>query len=68
MVKNEIVDKFLKTNVKIHNSLERLKALDKEREDIKQEYERLGTITPQLSARMQKNIDDYDNLLKEAKG
>lgn len=65
--KNQVVDKFLKTNVKIHNSLERLKVLDQERAQIKQEYERLGTITPELSVRMQKNVEDYDNLLKQVK-
>lgn len=67
MKNNELLNQWLLVNTELHNSLEELKTLDAEREQIKATFGKTGKITPKLNEQMQNSIKKYENLLEKIK-
>lgn len=67
MKNDELLNQWLLVNTELHNSLEELKTLDAEREQIKATFEETKTITPKLNEQMQNSIKKYENLLEKIK-
>lgn len=63
---SKIYDEWLKVNVELHNKLEELKKLDKERATLIKEAEDVE-LTEELKKKMNLSVAKYENLLEEIK-
>jgi len=63
---SKVYDEWLKVNVELHNKLEELKKLDKERTTIIKEAEGVE-LTEELKKKMNLSVLKYEKLLEEIK-
>ena len=63
---SKIYDEWLKINVEIHNKLEKLKKLDKEKDNLIKEAENKG-LTEEIKVSMNRSVSKYNLLLEEIK-
>jgi len=63
---NKIYDEWLKINVEIHNRLEALKKIDKEREQLLKEAEDKG-LSEEIKNKMNDSLNKYNLLLEETR-
>jgi hypothetical protein len=63
MIDTKIYDEWLKINVELHNKLEKLSILEKEKGALIKEAEL--NFSDELKKKMNKNINEYELLLKE---
>lgn len=63
---NKVCDEWIKINIELHNKLEEMKKLDKERENLIKEAEEKG-FGKNIKEKMNKSVIRYENLLEEIK-
>ena len=67
MKKEELIDKYLKISIELHNNLETLENLNKEKQEIIEFVAKKNELNKELENKIKESIKKYEDLAKKSK-